>query len=292
MSSVPEALPRGAFQETQLPGEPSPRNGGLPRVAQIYLAFLGLLTLSCAGKFYVGATSIHHDWVKFVVLAAAATLAHTFPVKSPRNSQYHTSVLFLVAAALLLPPELLVLIPLVQTVPEWLKERTPGPIQGFNIANYTLDSLAAWGLAHLVLHHGKGVIGNGDARFAVAGLTASLGFVAVNHVLVAMILKLGRGHSFRESGLFGVEAISVDLVNTILGVSLAAFWNWNPWLIFAALAPLVVVHRSLSVPQLQAEARVDPKTGLYNARYFATTLAAEIARASRFERPMPPTMAH
>src|SRR5690349_23485177 len=77
----------------------------------------------------------------------------------------------------------------------------------------------------------------------------------------------------------------------VLGVSLAAFWNWNPWMIFAALAPLVVVHRSLAVPQLQAEARVDPKTGLYNARYFATTLAAEIARAARFERPMSLIMA-
>ena len=113
----------------------------------------------------------------------------------------------------------------------------------------------------------------------------------MNHVLVARHPKLGRGHSFRESGLFTAESISVDLVLTILGVSLAAFWNWNPWLIFAALAPLVVVHRSLSVPQLQAEARVDPKTGLYNARYFATTLAAEIARAARFERPMSLIMA-
>jgi diguanylate cyclase (GGDEF)-like protein/putative nucleotidyltransferase with HDIG domain len=62
-------------------------------------------------------------------------------------------------------------------------------------------------------------------------------------------------------------------------------------MIFAALAPLVVVHRSLSVPQLQAEARVDPKTGLYNARYFASALAAEIARAARFERPMSLIMA-
>jgi len=108
---------------------------------------------------------------------------------------------------------------------------------------------------------------------------------------VAMILKLGRGHTFRESGLFSVEALSVDAVIAVLGVSLAAFWHWNPWLIFAALAPLIVVHRSLSVPLLQAEARVDPKTGLYNARYFATTLAAEIARASRFERPMSLIMA-
>ena len=73
-----------------------------------------------------------------------------FPVKSPRNQMYHTSVVFLVAAALLLPPELIVLIPLVQTVPEWLKERYPWPIQGFNISNYTLDALAAWGVADLV----------------------------------------------------------------------------------------------------------------------------------------------
>jgi diguanylate cyclase (GGDEF)-like protein/putative nucleotidyltransferase with HDIG domain len=62
-------------------------------------------------------------------------------------------------------------------------------------------------------------------------------------------------------------------------------------MIFAALAPLVVVHRSLSVPQLQAEARVDPKTGLFNARHFANALADEVARAARFERPMSLIMA-
>jgi diguanylate cyclase (GGDEF)-like protein/putative nucleotidyltransferase with HDIG domain len=293
MSAIPEALPGGSFHETPLHDEPAVRTGGnLPRAARIYLAILGALTLGVSMKFYLGAPSVHHDWAKFAILAAAATLAHTFPVKSPRNAQYHTSVLFLVAGALLLPPQLVVLIPLVQTIPEWLKERTPWQIQGFNISNYTLDSLAAWGTATLLLHHTPtGFIANANARFALAGLAASIAFVAVNHVLVAIILKLGRGHGFRETGLFGLEQVSVDVVLTILGVSLAAFWNWNPWLIFAALAPLVVVHRSLSVPQLQAEARVDPKTGLYNARYFATTLAAEIARASRFERPMSLIMA-
>jgi diguanylate cyclase (GGDEF)-like protein/putative nucleotidyltransferase with HDIG domain len=292
MSTVPEVLSGEFFQD--MPPEPAGhavRSSGLPRGARIYLTILALVTVAAAGKFYVGAPNVTHGWLTFVVLAVAATLAHTFPVKSPRNQMYHTSVVFLVAAALLLPPELIVLIPLVQTVPEWLKERYPWPIQGFNISNYTLDSLAAWGVADLVNRHGQSLIGNAEARFAFAGLAAAVAFVAVNHVFVAIIMKLGRGHSFRESGLFGVESISVDVVLTILGVSLAAFWNWNPWLIFAALAPLVVVHRSLSVPQLQAEARVDPKTGLYNARYFATTLAAEIARAARFERPMSLIMA-
>ena len=69
---------------------------------------------------------------------------------------YHTSVVFLVAAALLLPPQLLVLIPLVQTVPEWLKERYPWPIQGFNMSNYTLNALGAWGAANLVQTHRQG----------------------------------------------------------------------------------------------------------------------------------------
>ena len=291
MSSAAERLPTGEFHEVAPLDEPAVRASGLPRKARIYLAFLGFGTIAAAGKFYVNAPNIHHGWATFAVLAAAATVAHTFPVKSPPNAMYHTSVVFLVAAALLLPPELLVLIPLVQTVPEWLKERTPWPIQGFNISNYTLDSLAAWGAARLVNDHAGGLIANSNARFAIAGIAASVAFVSVNHVLVGVILKLGRGHSFGETGLFSAEQLSVDLVLTILGVSLAAFWNWNPWLIFAALAPLVVVHRSLSVPQLQAEARVDAKTGLYNARYFATALATEIARAARFDRPMSLIMA-
>ena len=45
------------------------------------------------------------------------------------------------------------------------------------------------------------------------------------------------------------------------------------------------------MPALQAEARVDPKTGLFNARYFATALTEELGRAERFERPLSLIMA-
>src|SRR5207253_1019573 len=58
-----------------------------------------------------------------------------------------------------------------------------------------------------------------------------------------------------------------------------------------ALAPLILLQRSLAVPALQAEARVDPKTGLFNARYFAAELAEELGRAARFDRPMSLIMA-
>jgi len=40
------------------------------------------------------------------------------------------------------------------------------------------------------------------------------------------------------------------------------------------------------VPALEEEARVDPKTGLFNARHFAAELREELGRAKRFRRPM------
>ena len=61
-----------------------------------------------------------------------------------------------------------------------------------------------------------------------------------------------------------------------LGVVVATFWYADPWLIPFAVAPVLLIHRSLSVPQLEAEARVDPKTGLFNARHFGAALNEEI----------------
>ena len=93
------------------------------------------------------------------------------------------------------------------------------------------------------------------------------------------MLLLGHGHSIRESGLFSFHGLSTELVLAALGVVLATFWNANPWLIPFAVAPVLLIHRSLSLPQLVAEARVDPKTGLFNARHFGLALNEEIVRA-------------
>ena len=59
------------------------------------------------------------------------------------------------------------------------------------------------------------------------------------------MLHLARGHSIRESGLFSFPSLSTDLVLAMLGVAMAAFWTGNPWLIPFAVAPLLLIHRSL-----------------------------------------------
>ena len=80
-----------------------------------------------------------------------AAVAQLFVVVTPANQSYHTTGVFLLPAALLLPPELVALIAFVQHVPDWLKRRLPFHIQAFNIANYTLATMAAWGVAHAIL---------------------------------------------------------------------------------------------------------------------------------------------
>jgi diguanylate cyclase (GGDEF)-like protein len=225
------------------------------------------------------------DWATFVVLGFGLAAAQMFVVVTPANQSYHTTAVFLIPAVLLLPPELVALLPVVQHVPDWIRRRLPFQIQTFNIANYTLAAMAAWATAHQVAG-APGTLGGAGAAAAAAGACAAVVFVSVNHVLLAPMLKLARGHSLRETGLFTVASLSTDLAVAALGVGFASLWATSPWLAPFALAPLVLIHRSLAVPALEAEARIDPKTGLFNARHFAAALEDELERARRFGRPV------
>ena len=216
-------------------------------------------------------------WLTFLVLAVSAAVAQLFVVGTPRDQSYHTTIVFLIPGVLLLPPELIALLGIVYGIPEWLKVRYAWYIQAFNIANHTLNGLAAWGAVELVRNAGLGP----ELEFALSGLVAAVVFVGMNHFLLATMLHLARGHSLRGTGLFSVESLSTDFVLAMLGVALAALWDWNPLLLPTAVAPLLLIHRSLSVPALQQEARVDPKTGLFNARHFAAALRDELERAER-----------
>jgi diguanylate cyclase (GGDEF)-like protein/putative nucleotidyltransferase with HDIG domain len=274
--------------DISLVAEPgSGRSESLPHNARIY--FMCVVAATAAATLpFMGRLQHTHHWVAFFILGSAAAVAQLFVVRTPRDQAYHTAIVFLIAAAFLLPPELVALMGIVQHVPEWLKMRYRWYLQTFNICNYVLGSMAVWFLAHRILAFGAI---EHTGRIALAGLVCCVVFVAINHTVLALMLHFARGHTLRETGLFEAEHVATDLVLAALGVAAYAFWLSNPWLIPFAVAPLVLVHRSLAVPQLQAEARVDPKTGLFNARHFAAALSEEIGRAQRFERPMSLIMA-
>src|SRR5439155_448842 len=168
---------------------------------------------------------------------------------------------------------------------EWAKYRYPWYIQTFNIANYVWASVGAALVLHAVFGSGRDVEGNAG-RLAVAGAAAGVTFVVVNHALLAQMLRLARGKSYRESGLFTFASLSIELVLAMLGIGAAAVWLLVPPLVPFVLSSLVVVHRSLELPILQRAARLDAKTELFNARYVTNALAGELERAKRFERPL------
>lgn len=213
-----------------------------------------------------------------LVLGVLAAVGQLFVVITPRNQSYHVTPGLVVAGAILLPVPLVAAIVVAQHLPEWVKERYPWFIQVFNMANYTLGAVAAAVVYDAVADRAPG---GSDARFVLGGLAATVAFVLVTHVLLALVLSLARGHSFLETGLFTFHSLSVDGVLTVLGVVIAALWGDNPLLIVPALAPLLLLHRTLLLPKLEAEARLDPKTGLYNARFFTDALDDAIDRLER-----------
>jgi diguanylate cyclase (GGDEF)-like protein/putative nucleotidyltransferase with HDIG domain len=256
----------------------------LPTGAWLYFVGVSGAALAAAIPLTLGIDRRTDEWTAFLILSACAALAQLFVVRTTRDQSYHTSTAFLIAGALLLPPELVVLMGVVQHIPEWIKHRYAWYIQTFNICNFTLDGLAAWGVARLVLGRSPDWVSHGVAS-GLAGLAACVVFVALNHVLMAVMLYLARGHHPRDTELFGFAMLATELVLAAVGIGVAALWHLNPWLIPFSLAPLFLIHRSLHVPRLEEQARIDPKTGLFNARHFSAALAEELARAERFDRP-------
>jgi len=184
------------------------------------------------------------DWLAFALLAGGAAAAQLFVVRTGVNQAFHTALVFVTAGALLLPPELIALMAVVQHVPEWFKERYPAYIQTFNIANFALDGLAGWAVAHAL----RAVLpGQTEFRWAVSGLAAATTIILLNHVVLGSMLRLARGHSLRTSELFAGKALGLDLVLGMLGITLAVCWRANPWVIPALIAPLFAAQRGFAM---------------------------------------------
>ena len=186
------------FGATERRSGPEPPEESLSRQAKLYLFTVAAIAVVVALVPLSHLKPGSHGWPTFLVLASCAAIAQLFVVRTPRDQSYHTTIVFLIPAAMLLPPELVALMGVVQHIPEWLKVRYPWYIQGFNIANYTLNGLAAWGAVQIVESWNL----NPDVTFALAGLAASVVFVTLNHVLLATMLHFARGHTLRETGLF------------------------------------------------------------------------------------------
>ena len=156
--------------------------------------------------------STRRGWATFVVLGPAVAVAQLFVVVTPGNQSYHTTGVFLVAGALLLPPELVALMATCSTCPDWLKRRLPFHIQTFNIANYTLAAMArVGGVARTCSRRSR--LGRRMRAGAVAGARGVRGLRRRQpRAARADAAPRARALASASPGLFSFENLSTDLV--------------------------------------------------------------------------------
>jgi diguanylate cyclase (GGDEF)-like protein/putative nucleotidyltransferase with HDIG domain len=226
------------------------------------------------------------DWsAVWIVLGVCvlASLAQTLKVEGPTGlSSYNTSWVAYGFAFLLLGAPAAIFVILVSHLVEWVKYRYPWYIQCFNIGQFAIvTSLAGW--AHTWINN---VVTPASGWEAVAAVGALATFTLANHMLIGVVLRLARKLSFKDSGVFDRLSLVMDFTMLGMGVGAALIWRFNPYASVLAVTPLYLVYSTLRIPALQRQTQLDPKTGLFNAKYFTETLEKELARADRFDRPL------
>ncbi len=267
----------------------------MPRRAWAYIWFIfstGILATLLAALDFAATTDISTQWQTVVVLTIFATLAQLFKAEAPDHQIYHTTLVFQFAGVVLLHPFLFIFVILIPHLAEWIRERliiVDSPhlrdwyLQPFNISVHIIIG----SITHVIFVGLSTQLSElGNVSELIAAVTAAAAYVALNHLLVGLALVFARGVSLRESGILELANLVTDLVTLIMGYSVAIVWRINLWLVWVALAPLILIYRALSIPILERQAKMDAKTEVWNAGYFKHAMQTELSRAQELGRPL------
>ncbi len=255
--------------------------------------FIGVILIAgviVAAQAWVAFDAQKIDWINFLLLATLATATQLLKSEAPYYQVYHPSLVFFFAGILILQPAGFVLLVVIAHIAEWVKERFVSQqglrewyLQPFNAGMHiVIGSLAR--LLYLEINPNYEMIGTLYALVGV-GVVACV-YIALNHLMVGEAVVLTRNISWRETGVLEIENLATDFVLAMFGFVSATLMTLNAWLILPAIAPLYLINRSLGIPELKHRAESDPKTGLWNGRYFIQSLEQELSRSMRYNRPL------
>jgi len=267
-----------ALEETD-PGERRVM-GGLSLRAKLYI-----IAAVLAGIVVTSWQLPDTDWgdLWLFALAILAAIGQVLKVEgTTQRSSYNIAWMAYGFAFVLLGTPAALFVILVAHIVEWAWHKYPWYIQSFNMASYIL-AIFATGVIFKWVNPGSEPL----SLTGTLGILLSLAFFTfLNHLLVGLVIWLARGQNLFQSGVFGIMSLAIDHTLISLGAAAAMLWLINPIAAVVALIPLYLIYNVLRVPALERQSEVDPKTQLYNARYFARAMAKELNRAERFDRPL------
>jgi len=253
----------------------------LPAAAQLLLLGLALATAGALTVTLALDVSAAAGWGSFGILAAFVLASDRLELYAGRFYDMRVATVGMVAAALLLPPDAVMLCGACFAL-HGLGERLLLHQRLFNGCNHALGGLAAWGVARLVLGSGE----TSGTGIAVAGIAATITYVLCTWSLLVAMLHLARDLALAEMRRQLPALLVAEVGLGALGTVVAYLWTAEPVLVPFAIVPLVLIWTALRISSLREQANVDVKTGLFNARHLREALAAEIDRATRYRRPL------
>ena len=216
--------------------------------------------LSSAAKVYILSTIIAGlaliiwvskdvEWANLwlYVLAALGAAAQTYKVEGPNDRTNYNIAWFVYGftfIALGAPAAVIVIV--VSHLVEWAWHKYPWFIQSFNIGAHIIPAaLAGW--VYTIVNPGSQAL---DLSGAIGLAAALLVFVLTNHLLVGLVIKLARGQSFAESGVFAFFTLLLDFTLLSMGAVTAFIWFTNPFAALLNILPLYLLYNAIRVPAL------------------------------------------
>ncbi len=226
--------------------------------------------------------------VLFATLCILGSILHILKVEGATNRSHYTFSFLIFGFAMLnlgSGPALVVI--LLSNLAEWVWNRPPWFIQLFNMSCYVISAQVA-----ILVYSSISPLEIPTSWQIILAIGLGMAsFTFMNHLIIGMVLWLARGESFKQSGIFDLIPLLIDLTMLAIGASMALVWNYNPYALLIFLAPAYPLYMSLRIPALERQTETDQKTGLYNHQYFMAQFANELVRANRYDRPLSIIMA-
>lgn len=185
------------------------------------------------------------------------------------------------AAVLVVQPALAAVVITVSFFYRWLRvQHNPLFRRTFSTAATAVSGYAAVGFIALFSHGSFPRMPRDIPTFLIV-TGAGLVFLVTNTALMTVAVYYGASHKRVRDALGSLADYALEAATIALGVLLA--WTLTDWpiaLLFI-IGITLVLHRSVLIRQLRAQARIDAKTGLLNVTSWSEGAADELSRALR-----------
>jgi diguanylate cyclase (GGDEF)-like protein len=198
------------------------------------------------------------------------------------TSYFDLSSVWTFAGALLLPPLLAAAVIVAVYVHLWHRVWRPARVPMYRHVYTTATVILAAGATHAVVRGAGGLPSGAEdiAGVAAVGVAVVL-YVVVNTLLVAGAIALSGTRSRMRELVGRWDDNALEVATICMGALAAVALGSTPGLVALVLPPILVLHRSVLVRQLEEVASTDAKTGLLNAAAWQVQAAQLVRRVHR-----------